>query len=209
MDCFISYSHKDSAVAREIHAALDDLEIEAFLAEFSLKGGDNWTDEVWSALRSAKFVVFLASEESCKSAFVLQELGGARYGEKKIVPIVWDISPADLPGWVNQSHAIDLRHCDSAAIRTQFTAVISDIRAGKWDLLQIILAVAAFVAFVALASRLASRSDSSSADPLACPNCSVGGSIFRMSPIPPDFHAFEGATHECSKCKYKTKVESV
>jgi hypothetical protein len=40
---------------------------------------------------------------------VQQELGGALAGEKKIVPIVWDMDPTQLPGWVNEKQAIDMR----------------------------------------------------------------------------------------------------
>lgn len=36
-----------------------------------------------------------------------------------------------------------------------------------------------------------------------CPNCSAPGKPFHLRPIPRDFVAIEGATHECSKCGYK------
>lgn len=48
----------------------------------------------------------------------------------------------------------------------------------------------------------------SSARPLqapTCPNCSTIGRPFYMSPIPKDFVELENATHECSRCKYKTR----
>lgn len=40
-----------------------------------------------------------------------------------------------------------------------------------------------------------------------CPNCSTTGRPFYMSPVPTDFVKIENATHECSRCKYKTRVE--
>ena len=41
-----------------------------------------------------------------------------------------------------------------------------------------------------------------------CPHCSTTGRPFYMSPVPKDFVEFENATHECSHCKYKTRVVS-
>jgi hypothetical protein len=28
---------------------------------------------------------------------------------KKLIPIIWEINPEDLPGWINQNQALDLR----------------------------------------------------------------------------------------------------
>jgi hypothetical protein len=40
-----------------------------------------------------------------------------------------------------------------------------------------------------------------------CPNCSTTGRPFYMSPILPDFVEIENATHECSRCRYKTRIK--
>lgn len=40
-----------------------------------------------------------------------------------------------------------------------------------------------------------------------CPNCSTTGRPFYMRPVPKDFVELENATHECSRCKYKKRVE--
>lgn len=42
-----------------------------------------------------------------------------------------------------------------------------------------------------------------------CPNCSVPGKPFHLRPIPRDFVAMEGATHECSKCGYKRSRQEI
>ena len=39
-----------------------------------------------------------------------------------------------------------------------------------------------------------------------CPNCSLPGNPFFLSPIPVDFVKLENATHECTKCKYKKPI---
>ena len=41
----------------------------------------------------------------------------------------------------------------------------------------------------------------------SCPNCSTSGKDFYMSPIPEDFIEIQNATHECTKCGYKTTIK--
>jgi hypothetical protein len=40
----------------------------------------------------------------------------------------------------------------------------------------------------------------------SCPNCSTSRQRFFLSPIPKDFVAIEGATHECTRCGFKLPV---
>jgi uncharacterized protein (UPF0212 family) len=54
---------------------------------------------------------------------------------------------------------------------------------------------------------LSSQSVHSSTDIPACPNCSTTARKTFMSPIPKDFVEVEYATHECSQCGFKIKVE--
>jgi len=41
-----------------------------------------------------------------------------------------------------------------------------------------------------------------------CPNCSTSGKPFFMRSIPRDFVEIENATHECSQCQYKTRIQA-
>lgn len=54
---------------------------------------------------------------------------------------------------------------------------------------------------------LESPSDIQGVKEPACPNCSTVGRPFFMSLIPKDFIDIENATHECPKCKYKTRIK--
>jgi hypothetical protein len=49
------------------------------------------------------------SKAACTSKWVQQELGQALACNKTIVPFLWDIEPAELPAWVAQYQAVDLR----------------------------------------------------------------------------------------------------
>lgn len=49
------------------------------------------------------------------------------------------------------------------------------------------------------------QADAHTLGKLTCPNCSTSKRLIYLSPIPPDFHDIENATHECTICHYKTK----
>ena len=104
-DCFISYSSQDEQLARYLHSELMTTGVSVFMAGASLRPGDEWTDRIWQELRASDWVLFLASRAACGSAYVQQELGHALDSSKKLVPIVWDMAPEELPGWVNKKQA--------------------------------------------------------------------------------------------------------
>jgi hypothetical protein len=106
---FISYSKNDENIAKQIYNALSNAGVDAFLAIFSLQGGQKWSVEIQKKLKKSQYVFFIASKSGVSSAFVQQELGGAISLKKIIIPILIDIEAEDLPGWTNQYHAIDYR----------------------------------------------------------------------------------------------------
>jgi len=46
--------------------------------------------------KASSWVVFLASSAACQSPYVQQELEMAIGANKKLVPIIWEISPSAL-----------------------------------------------------------------------------------------------------------------
>jgi hypothetical protein len=127
--CFISYSSDDCRIAEFVEKELRTRGIEVFLAALSLKGGDRWTERIWGALRESSWVILLASKSACNSPYVQQEFGGAAIAEKKIVPIVWDTNPSELPGWMSQYHAIDLRGGTIDDLRGEIETIAGEIKA--------------------------------------------------------------------------------
>ena len=107
---FISYSVKDADAAMQLHGALTQVGVETFLAGISLEAGSDWTQEIFNSLKDAEWVFFLASKNSIGSHAVQQELGASLIQEKIIIPILLDVSPEELPGWVNKHQAIDSRN---------------------------------------------------------------------------------------------------
>lgn len=105
---FISYSTKDENIASQLHSAISMAGIETFMASISIGPGMNWTDEIFNNLKQAEWVFFLATKNSCQSQAVQQELGASLIQAKTIIPVLIDITPDELPGWVNRHQAIDI-----------------------------------------------------------------------------------------------------
>ena len=130
-DCFISYSSEDERLANFVQQQLRDQHVTVFMASVSLRPGQNWSQEIWANLRTSPWVIFLASRAACFSPYVQQELGAALAAEKKIIPVVWDMTPAELPGWINQTHALDLRHFSMDDLRQVIGQIAQEIRTDK------------------------------------------------------------------------------
>jgi hypothetical protein len=130
-DCFISYSTKDDAFARSVHTNLTAHGLDTFMAGISLQPGDPWSETIRTALRASGWIIFLASRAACKSPHVQQELGSALDGSKRLIPVVWDMEPTELPGWVNQHQALDLRSSTPLQIHERITAIAARIKQDK------------------------------------------------------------------------------
>lgn len=120
-DVFISYSAKDSAIARWLHEQLTALNVESFLAEINLAGGQDWKPEILKNLRESDFVLFLATPNSCTSDAVKHEIGGALILKKAFVPIMYGVRPDQLPAWTRDKQAVDIH--DQARTRSVFEQI--------------------------------------------------------------------------------------
>jgi hypothetical protein len=131
MDIFISYATKDEPTARFLCQHLTSEGMSVFLASVSLQPGQLWSQEVLNALRTSSWVLFLASRAACSSAWVQQELGAAVITQKKLVPIVWDMPPSELPGWAGRYQALDFGGASLEDVKKQMTEISQRIRADK------------------------------------------------------------------------------
>lgn len=107
-DVFISYSSKDSELARWLYSRLAELKVTTFLAELSIQGGADWKPEVLQNLREAEFVLFLATPNSCSSDAVKHEIGGALALQKVFLPIMAGVQPSQLPSWIQDKQAVNI-----------------------------------------------------------------------------------------------------
>ncbi len=131
-DCFIAYSSTDERFAHYVASYLQWQGLNPFMARFSLQPGQKWSPEIRQALQQSPWVIFLASRAACSSPYVQQEIGGAIFGNnKKLVPVIWDISPEELPGWAKEYQVLDLRGLRPAAVPSAVQSIAQAIQADK------------------------------------------------------------------------------
>lgn len=130
-DVFISYSTQDQKFADFVHEHLVAHNIQVFMASLSIKPGQQWGDEIFYNLKSARWVFFLASKAACDSPWVQQELGVALGGAKNIIPIVWNMEPGALPGWISKIQALDLRDGNVEELKARCGAIAKQLKADK------------------------------------------------------------------------------
>ena len=106
---FISYSSKDGAIADWLRTTLSLAGITPFLAEVDLPPGEKWKDSIMESIRQSEWVFFLATPSSCASQPVSHEIGASLVLRKKLIPIMWKVSPKDLPPWVDDTQAVDIQ----------------------------------------------------------------------------------------------------
>ena len=141
-DCFISHSNKDTKIAEYVDKELKRHGITTFMASDSLHAGQNWQQEILENLKDSKWVIFLASRVASSSPFVNQEIGSALHNSKKLIPIVWDMSPSELPGWAKNLQAIDLNRKQTVGeLQKEIASIAQRIKQDKDKGLLIIGAV--------------------------------------------------------------------
>ena len=130
-DCFISYSSNDERFATAVHRDLTARGLSVFMAKISLNPGDRWAAEILQALAQSTWVIFLASKAACASPYVQQEIGGALITQKRLIPVVWQMAPSELPGWVNQVQALDIRNQTPAQMQARIIDLAQRMKATK------------------------------------------------------------------------------
>jgi hypothetical protein len=129
-DVFISYSSKDSTIATQFRDYLSQLGVNAFLAEIDIPTGAKWKDSIISALNQSKWLFFLATPSSCKSTAVMHEVGAALFSKKQLIVILCDVSLAELPEWINDTQAVDLK--DKEKLKAIMEKVAEEVRNDKF-----------------------------------------------------------------------------
>ena len=146
-EIFISYANDDEQIARFVQLHLSTEGVKAFLASTSVEPGEKWSNTVLAALKQSRIVVFLASAKACNSAYVQQELGIAIGDNKEVIPVIWNISPEQLPGWIQQLHTLDLRKANIAEAQAAIAAIATRLKEGKiMDLAKLVALILAGVA---------------------------------------------------------------
>ncbi|GGH55303.1 hypothetical protein GCM10010975_12720 [Comamonas phosphati] len=130
-DVFISHGAADLPLAEFLHRHLLQEGLSVYLASVSMPPGERWMPHIMDNLRNSTWVLCLASRAACASPWVMQEMGAAVAGNKKLVPIIWD-QPADsLPGWMRQYQAVNLAGRGQEEAMTAIGRIAETIKAEK------------------------------------------------------------------------------
>jgi len=148
---FISYSVKDEPFAKRMYNALSSLGVSTFLAGISLKPGSNWTEEILNNLKLSQWVLFLASKAACQSPAVQQELGASLIQGKIIIPIIWDISAEELPGWIRRYQAVDISSGNVEALKGVISSIAEKVKSDKF--IGGLIVAALVIAFIYILSK--------------------------------------------------------
>lgn len=130
-DVFISYSVKDEELAQFVRSHLVAQGLQVFLASISLTPGEHWTPKIIEGLRTSEWVFLLASKNALASPNVQFEVGGAIFGKKKLVPIMWDVQPSDLPRWVADYQGLVLTGTTMENISSQVSRLAENVKQNK------------------------------------------------------------------------------
>jgi len=85
---FISYSSKDMSVVNQIKKTIEASDIDVFVAENSIKPGENLNDSIIKNIKESDMFVLLWDKNTTGSDYVKQEIGMAKLADKIIVPFV-------------------------------------------------------------------------------------------------------------------------
>jgi hypothetical protein len=131
-DLFISYSSQDERFAQFLHRHLLAEHLTVFMASVSLKAGERWSQAILQNLRSSQWVFFLASRAACRAPYVQQEMGAAVICQKRLIPVVWDMPPSELPGWTKEFQALNLAGASLEEVQAQLSAIAGQIKSEKF-----------------------------------------------------------------------------
>lgn len=112
-DVFLSYSHEDHTTADQLSQTITKHGGEVFLADRSLSPGDVLTTEIRQALTDSRELWIVATRSSLESTWVLSEVGAAWGLRKRVVPILCEVSLAELPDILRNLRCVDLKNCDA------------------------------------------------------------------------------------------------
>jgi hypothetical protein len=94
MKVFISYSHKDEALARQVVMFLENAGLNAWYDKREIMPGDNWAEKVAEGLKECDAMVVLLSPDALESDHVRWDisyaLGEKAYSRRLVTVLVGD-----------------------------------------------------------------------------------------------------------------------
>jgi WD40 repeat protein len=110
---FISYSRKDSQIARKLIAVFKSIDLDVWVDWEDIPPAAGWLDQIFQGIEQADAFVFLISPDSAASEVCNVELAHAHKNAKRIIPIlVRDEDPKKTAAAIRELNWIFLRETD-------------------------------------------------------------------------------------------------
>jgi len=111
IDLFLSYSHKDLELAKELYDGFTDAGLQCFISEKDISASEQWEDKIREAIHKSKRILLLITPRSINSHWVLLESGAAWVLKKNLVPALAYVKPEELPD--------PIRSCQARLVETK------------------------------------------------------------------------------------------
>ena len=99
---FISASHKDRDLARDLEHRLHDAGVPVIYSELTLSAGSNYEKDFLNLLKSADEIIVILSSNSVDNFWTMYEIGAASSLRKKVTPVVVGLDDKELPPVIKQ-----------------------------------------------------------------------------------------------------------
>ncbi len=109
---FISHSSEDQWIARQMARLIEERDLRTFFDEKDFQGGDLISESIKKKIQECDELLVLLSPHSSESDWVKYEIGAAWVLSKRIVAIVYYVSPEQMPDELVQRKVIDLNAFD-------------------------------------------------------------------------------------------------
>jgi hypothetical protein len=116
---YISFARKDIDLARDLAKRVGMADVTVLMSEESTNAGENFAGKVNSELRKADEAVFILTNNSVRSQWLLFEMGVATSLDTPVTPIIQGIEPKQLPPVIRQMKYIKYSDVDRYIIRLQ------------------------------------------------------------------------------------------
>jgi hypothetical protein len=99
---FISSSHKDRDLARDLARRLKEAGVHSTYSELTLSAGSKYEKMFMELLKDADEIIPILSSNSVDNFWMMFEIGAASSLRKKITPVVVGLEKQDLPPVIKQ-----------------------------------------------------------------------------------------------------------
>ncbi|RPJ23156.1 MAG: TIR domain-containing protein [Chloroflexi bacterium] len=111
---FVSYSRRDSVVARKLIEAFRSIDQDVWVDWESIPPAVDWLEQIFRGIEEADAFIFLISPDSIASEVCKVEINKAAQNNKRIIPIVLhDVHPKNTPESISKLNWTFLRETDN------------------------------------------------------------------------------------------------